>query len=499
MKFISSFNTWSNNTKSKSLFKLDETQMASALSKNEFISLSFPQIYESANDYKQEIMYALYEAYLMKIHRKEWFSKPLDSRPLLIESDSHTIIIHNNQAFAITNESYEILTSFDINENIFSDAWNSVSNFFTNAWDGMKSVGNTVGDWVNDLSDGAKQAAGFVKLSYLATKALQSDDWKEVTKTISNISYTLAGTYAKSMNLDQSKLAATISGCSGILNLWEGRTKFLESWGQVLTSKPSTEEAFAKSLLTITPDTFLGATKMCIGIKDLALASSPQIKFEAITNNEEFVSQKNNDTIKEAGKVLTKEENGLGLSKSIVALTPSPFAQASVEQYWKPLLFCEISHCLENVYPTQKKEILEGLKQAKTLLPKAKELPTMIENIIKTAEKTEYTGTAGVIKSAIQTMGQPMIQAVKNFTTNVLPDLIKTGEWMVEASDEYDKSTTLVNTNCKPTKDNLTLVTLPPIKTEQQDSKITQEEINIIQNKLPDIAKSSGVEIPKTS
>ena len=498
MKFISSFKNWSDDNKSKRLFKLDESNMASALSKSDFLALSFPTLYESEYDYKQEIVYALYEAYLMKIHRENWFSKPLSSRPLLIESDSHIIIIHNNEAFAITNESYEILTSYEINENIFSDAWSSVSNFFTNAWDGIKSVGNTVGDWVNDLSDGAKQAAGFIKLSYLATKALQSDDWKEVTKTISNISYTLAGTYSKSMNLDQSKLAATISGCSGILNLWEGRTKFLESWGQVLTSKPATEEAFAKSLMTITPDTFLGITKMCIGIKDLALASNPQIKFELITNNEEFTTEKTNETIKEAGKSLTKEENGLGLSKSIVGLTPNQFTQASIDQYWKPLLFCEISHCLENVYPSQKKEILDALKQAKTILPKAKELPTIIETMIKTAEKTEYTGTAGVIKSAIQTMGQPMIQAVKNFTTNVLPDLIKTGEWMVEASEEYDKSVGLVNSNCKPSKQTLTLATLPPIKVEQQDSKITQEEINVLQNKLPDIAKSSGVELPKS-
>jgi hypothetical protein len=498
MKYLSSFKNWQDDSKSKRLFKLDESNLTSSLTKNEFISLSFPTLYESAYDYKQEIMYALYEAYLMKIHRKTWFSNPIESKPILIESDSHVIIMHNNQAFAITNESFEILNSFELNENIFTDAWDSVSNFFTNAWDGVKSVGNTVGDWVKDLSDGAKQATGFIKLSYLATKALQSDDWKEVTKTISNISYTLASTYAKSMNLDQTKLAATISGCSGILNLSEGRNIFMNSWGEVLTNKPATEELFGNVLVKIAPETFLGTTKMCIGVKDLALSINPQIKFESITNNEEFISNNNVDKIKDAGAILAKEEKGIGLSKSIVGLTPNQYSQASIDSYWKPLLFCEISHCLENVYPTQKKEILDALKQAKTLLPKANELPKIVENIIQTAEKTQYTGTAGVIKSAIQSMGQPMIQAIKNFTTNVLPELVKTGEWMVEVVGEYDKATTLVNTNCKPSKQNLTLATLPPLKVEQQDSKITQEEINIIQNKLPDIAKSSGVELPKT-
>jgi hypothetical protein len=497
MKFISSFKDWSNSSKSQQLFKLDESNMASALTKDEFLSLSFPNLFESANDYRQEIMFALYEAYLMKLYRKEWFSKPLESRPLLIESDSHAIIIHNNQAFAITNESFEILSSFELNENIFSDAWDSVSNFFTNAWDGVKSVGNTVGDWIKDLSDSAKSATGFIKLSYLATKALQSDDWKEITKTVSNISYTLASTYSKSMNLDQTKLAATISGCSGILNLSEGRTTFLTTWGQILTNKPGTEDIFAKALVTISPDTFLGTTKMCIGIRDLALSINPQIKFENITNIDDFSDSKTNENIKESGMQLSKEEGGMGLSKSIIGLSPGQFAQTSVENYWKPLLACQISHCLENVYPAQKKEVIEGLKQAKTLIPKAKELPQIIENIINKAEKTEYTGTAGLIKSAVQSMGQPMIQAIKNFTTNVLPDLVKTSEWMVEVVADYDKATTLINTNCKPAKTNLILATLPIIKTEEANTKLTQDEINVIQGKLSDIAKSAGVEIPK--
>ena len=159
MNYISKFNEWVNS---------DNNYMPE-YSKDEFIESKFPFLNESKLEGNQkDILYAMYEAHCLFENKQHWFNIDIDgsNKPIILQSNTHSIICFNNEFFSITNESFHILFSENIYENIFSDAWNSVSNFFSDAWGGIKSVGDKIGDWAKELSDGAKAATGFIKLSY---------------------------------------------------------------------------------------------------------------------------------------------------------------------------------------------------------------------------------------------------------------------------------------------------------------------------------------------
>lgn len=497
MAIISNYNEWAN-TVSKGYKHefinsfLTESKLTVSLSKEQFISQVSNTLFESEDDLQKDIHYALFEAYVFYSSNSEWFTS--NNKPTIVRTSKNTVFFSNNKCFSITNESFDILQNIDLNENIFSDAWSSVSNFFSNAWDGIKQVGDQVGSWVKEVSDSAKAVAGFAKIGYMAVSVLQSNDWKSIASTLVNISQTLASTYATSLNLDQTKLAATASISSGLINLYDGREMFLKGWEQLMNSKPTDNATFGKGLIESTPDTFLGISKMCMGIKDISISIKPDLKFENITNVEEFSSDDTSSKLKDFSNSLTKEGEGEGLAKSVLAIKGTGnFDANTLKDSWKSLAICEIAFGVENVYPTNKKEILDGLSKAKEYVPKAKDFPTIIQNWISTAEKTEFTGGEAIIKDVIQTMGKPMIEAAKNFTTAVLPDLLNTAEWMGEVSVDYDKANKEIVQNCKPTKVSFTVVALPEVKPSKEDTKISNDDLAVLNKNLPSLAKEFNI------
>ena len=477
---------------------LNESKLSVSLTRDEFINNVSHSLFESSDEYTKDVHYAIFEGYALYSSKQEWFSseQKLNQRPLIVRTHSDTVIFYNNDCFSITNESFDILQSMDLNEDIFSDAWGSVSNFFSNAWDGIKQVGEKVGDWVKDVSDSAKAVAGFAKIGYMAISVLQSNDWKSIASTIINITQTLASTYATSFNLDQKKLAATAAISSGLINLYDGREAFLKGWNVVSQAKPTDSVSFGKSLVTGTPESFVGITKMCMGIKDLAISIKPDIKFEEITNVEEFSSSDSVDKLKDVSNSLTKESEGEGLAKSVLNIQGSgTFDAGKLNDSWKPLAICEIAFGVENVYPANKAGIMDGLNKAKEYIPKAKEFPTIIQGWISTAEKTQFTGGAAVIKDVIQTLGKPMIEAAKNFTSTVLPELINTAEWMGEVSKDYEKANQEITTNCKPSKASLTIATLPAVQAKEGETKLSDTDLATLNKNLPSLASQFNVKI----
>lgn len=481
---------------------LNESGLSVSLTRDEFINSLSKSLFESNDEFSKDVHYAIFESYALYNSKPEWFSAKSNNnqKPLIIRTENSSVIFYNNECFSISNESFDILSSMELNEDIFSDAWGSVSNFFSNAWDGIKQVGEKVGDWVKEVSDSAKAVAGFAKIGYMAISVLQSNDWKSIASTIINISQTLASTYATSFNLDQKKLAATAAVSSGLINLYEGREAFLKGWGEVSNAKPTDSVSFGKSLVTACPESFTGISKMCFGIKDLALSVKPDIKFEEITNVEEFSSSDNISKLTESSTFLTKENEGEGLAKSILNTQGSGnFDLGKLNDYWKPLAICEIAFGVENVYPANKAGIMDGLNKAKEYIPKAKDFPTIIQGWISTAEKTQFTGGAAVIKDVIQTMGKPMVEAAKNFTSTVLPELINTAEWMGEVSKDYEKANKEIVANCKPSKTNLAVVTLPAVEPKEGDTKLSDTDLATLNKNLPLLANQFNVKVESTN
>lgn len=486
MNYINTFNEW--NTASN---------VIAPLTKSEFLHATFPYINEDTlHEEQKNILFALYEADSLFQAKQHWFSVELheSNRPMILNSETHSIICFNKEFFAITNESFDVLFSEYLNENIFSDAWDSVSNFFSNAWGGIKSVGEKIGDWTKELSDGAKATAGFVKLSYMATTALRSNDWKEIANTIFNITQVLASTYAKQFNLSESNLAQVSATCAGIINLWDGRNLFLEAWKPVGSAKPTNSEELVKFLKNSTPNAFIGVTKMLVGVKDLGKAANKGLKYEGLTNLELFIEEEFTKKIQSASEGLLKEGDGMGLSNSIFELSnEASLGTDANEKLWKSFVLCQITHGLENVYSTIKPETLDALKKANEYIPKAKEFPNLVQNWINTAEKTKLEGGLGMIQDAIKTMGQPMIEASKNFTQTILPELMKTAEWMGQLSPLYDKGNQIVSKNCNPSKVALAIPILPAIKESGEDVKLAKNDIDILNKNLKSIAQSSGI------
>lgn len=481
---------------------LNESKISVSLTRDEFINNISQSLFESSDEYTKDIHYAIFEGYALYSSKQDWFNSENEiiQKPLIVRTHSDTVIFYNNDCFSMKNESFDILQTIDLNEDIFSDAWGSVSNFFSNAWDGIKQVGEKVGDWVKDVSDSAKAVAGFAKIGYMAISVLQSNDWKSIASTIINITQTLASTYATSFNLDPKKLAATAAISSGLINLYDGREAFLKGWDVVAQAKPTDAASFGKSLVTGTPESFVGITKMCMGIKDLGLSIKPDIKFEEITNVEEFSSSDNVDKLKDISNSLTKENEGEGLAKSILNIQGvGTFDAGKLNDSWKPLAICEIAFGVENVYPANKAGIIDGLNKAKEYIPKAKEFPTIIQGWISTAEKTQFTGGAAVIKDVIQTMGKPMIEAAKNFTSTVLPELMNTAEWMGEVSKDYEKADKEIVANCKPAKTSLAIATLPAVETKEGDTKLSDTDIAALNKNLPLLANQFGVKVESSS
>lgn len=500
MAYIQNFTNWLSITENSDketfvdLF-LNENKSSTSLTKIDFLERMSGIINEYDDSYMQDVQYAVFESYLLYSTKSHWFNNVSENnRPIIVKTNSHTTLFFNNECFSISNESFDILKNTDLNEDIFSDAWGSVSNFFSDAWEGIKQAGEKVGDWVKEISDSAKAVAGFASIGYMAMSVLQSSDWKSIASTIINISQTLASTYATTFNLDQNKLASTAAIASGLINLYDGRDIFLKGWEKTSGSKPVDTTAFGKSLVESTPDTFLGISKMCMGIKDLSISLKPDLKFENIVNNEEFSSDDTMNKIKEASSSLTKEGEGEGLAKSILNIQNNGnFDSNLIKDSWKSLAICEIAFGLENVYTSNKAEVLDGLSKAKEYIPKAKEFPTIIQNWISTAEKTEFTGGAAIIKDVIQTMGKPMIEAAKNFTSTVLPELINTAEWMGEVSKDYAKANTEIQSNCKPEKSALVIATLPEVKPSKVDVNLKDDDIKALNKNLPSLASQFNV------
>jgi hypothetical protein len=493
MKHILPLNLW----ETKGIYQNDLSFNFPDYNKENFIKNTIPSLNE--NDLKEnqiDTLYALYEANSLYNKKYDWFNKVSnDNRPILLESKTHTIIVFDGDFFAITNESFDILNSEKLYEDIFSDAWGSVSNFFSNAWDSVKSVGDKVGDWVKELSDGAKAVTGFVKLSYMATTAMRSNDWKVIANTIFNITQVLASTYSKNFNLSEPILAQVNSTCSGILNLWEGRTLFLEQWKTIPNAENIKEDELSKSLDKATPDSFLGVTKMLLGVRDLGKASNPSIKFENLTDLEKITEDSFSDEIKKSSEGLIKEGDGLGLAKSVLELSGNnTFGNDKSENMWKSYVLCQIAFGLENVYSEIKKDAIDSLSKANEYIPKAKEFPDMIQKWIETAEKTKMEGGMGIVQDAIKTMGQPMIEAAKNFTQATLPELMKTAEWMGQISTNYEKGTASVEKNCKPVKSIVKIPVLPAINSKEQEMNLASNDITTINKNLSKIAQDSGLD-----
>ena len=272
------------NESSSNLNRLDEHGFTASFSRDEFINEAFPGINESANEYTKDKIYALYETQLFYTHREDWFNQPSKNNqtPLILESETHYIIIHNDKSFALTKESYDILMYNDINEGFFGDLWDgikdvgsAVGGFFSDAFDAVKS---RLGKWADTISDAAKSVVGFMGTCLKAIAAFAGSDWLSMVQTLSSLFRGVFGTVGSFLFPGTAGVVTSVvGGATGLLGLYAGYDRISKPYGEIegAATKAKDAKELGTSLSKIGPELISGTSNMMVGAKDIISALSP--------------------------------------------------------------------------------------------------------------------------------------------------------------------------------------------------------------------------------
>lgn len=415
------------------LNRLDEHSFTSAVSRDEFINEAFPILNESGDEYSKNKIFALYETQLFYTYREEWFKTPNNKNivPIIIESATHAVIFYNDQTFAISKQSYDILKNEKLNEGwfgldkVFSDAGEIVSS-------AVSSVVSTAGDWAKKLGDAAGSVIAFIESCYEAVKSFTGDDWLKMIQTLSTLFRGIWGTIGTIFAPGTGDLVNKIvGGATGLVGVYTGYTRIKDPISDLKGAISSAKSALdvGKGLAEHGPILLGGASALIVGAKDIIGTIKPSSGvLSGITDLTSLFDSPDGD-LKAQGESLFNPKNAKGLGATLLKMSginsKSTFKPESLLKNLQPqLISLGGSISLEYLVPKDIKETVLGsatsiLKGVDT----AFSIPTKAQEFIDDLKNSQKDGTMKLLTDAVVGIGGPVVSGLKNFTTSIKPSV----------------------------------------------------------------------------
>jgi hypothetical protein len=417
------------NESSSNLNRLDEHGFTASFSRDEFINEAFPGINESANEYTKDKIYALYETQLFYTHREDWFNQPSKNNqtPLILESETHYIIIHNDKSFALTKESYDILMYNDINEGFFGDLWDGIKDvgsaiggFFSDAFDAVKS---RLGKWADTISDAAKSVVGFMGTCLKAISAFAGSDWLSMVQTLSSLFRGVFGTVGSFLFPGTAGVVTSVvGGATGLLGLYAGYDRISKPYGEIegAATKAKDAKELGTSLSKIGPELISGTSNMMVGAKDIisALSPSDSSPLGGISDIAALFSSDTKESLQKQGESLFGDDNAEAIGKTLFAMAKVNEAEGVdlAKSLKTNMLTMGGIISLEYVIPGIKDTVIDGAKSVSEGVQSALDIPNKIDKFLGGAndKSKEEGGSSSILGSALGFIRKPIVNGLKS-------------------------------------------------------------------------------------
>ena len=478
------------------LNRLDEHSFTSAISRDEFINEAFPDLNESEDEYTKNKMYALYETQLFYTHRENWFKGPKNKNivPIIIESTTHAVIFHNDQTFAISKESYNILMNENLNEDwdIFGIG-KAISDTGEMVASAVSSVVDTAGDWAKSLGDAAGSVLAFIKTCYEAVKSFAGDDWLTMIQTLSTLFRGIWGTIGTVFTPGTGDIVNKIvGGATGLVSVYTGYTRIKDPISNLKTAISSAKSALdvGTGLAEHGPLLLSGANAIVVGAKDVigVLKSSPSI-LSGITDLTSLFTGKDG-ALKAEGESFFNIKNAKGLGGTLLNMSnitsKGGFKPDVILKNLQPqLISLGGSIALEYLVPKDIKEtVLGSAKTIITAVDTAFSIPTKAQEFIDGLKKTEE-GTMKYLTDAVVGIGEPVVKGLKNFTNAIKPTVDS-------VTSPISKFTTGHQKTLQALKSNNLNVGLSVLNIEETEAVEPQKPITISKKEIKILKKNKS-------
>ena len=462
-KTINISESWNilNESSSLNLNRLDEHGFTASISRDEFINEAFPGINESANEYTKDKIYALYETQLFYTHREDWFNQPSKNNqtPLILESETHYIIIHNDKSFALTKESYDILMYNDINEGFFGDLWDgikdvgsAVGGFFSDAFDAVKS---RLGKWADTISDAAKSVVGFMGTCLKAIAAFAGSDWLSMVQTLSSLFRGVFGTVGSFLFPGTAGVVTSVvGGATGLLGLYAGYDRISKPYGEIegAATKAKDAKELGTSLSKIGPELISGTSNMMVGAKDIisALSPSDSSPLGGISDIAALFSSDTKESLQKQGESLFGDDNAEAIGKTLFAMAKVNEAEGVdlAKSLKTNMLTMGGIISLEYVIPGIKDTVIDGAKSVSEGVQSALDIPNKIDKFLGGAKdkSKEEGGSSSILGSALGFIRKPIVNGLTSMcdavkgpvesATTVIGDVPKKFDTVLKSIDK---------------------------------------------------------------
>ena len=450
-----------NESSSLNLNRLDEHSFTAAFSRDEFINEAFPGINESANEYTKDKIYALYETQLFYTHREDWFNQPSKNNqtPLILESETHYIIIHNDKSFALTKESYDILMYNDINEGFFGDLWDgikdvgsAVGGFFSDAFDAVKS---RLGKWADTISDAAKSVVGFMGTCLKAIAAFAGSDWLSMVQTLSSLFRGVFGTVGSFLFPGTAGVVTSVvGGATGLLGLYAGYDRISKPYGEIegAATKAKDAKELGTSLSKIGPELISGTSNMMVGAKDIisALSPSDSSPLGGISDIAALFSSDTKESLQKQGESLFGDDNAEAIGKTLFAMAKVNEAEGVdlAKSLKTNMLTMGGIISLEYVIPGIKDTVIDNAKSVSEGVQSALDIPNKIDKFLGGAKdkSKEEGGSSSILGSALGFIRKPIVNGLTSMcdavkgpvesATTVIGDVPKKFDTVLKSIDK---------------------------------------------------------------
>ena len=462
-KTINISESWNilNESSSLNLNRLDEHGFTASISRDEFINEAFPGINESANEYTKDKIYALYETQLFYTHREDWFNQPSKNNqtPLILESETHYIIIHNDKSFALTKESYDILMYNDINEGFFGDLWDgikdvgsAVGGFFSDAFDAVKS---RLGKWADTISDAAKSVVGFMGTCLKAIAAFAGSDWLSMVQTLSSLFRGVFGTVGSFLFPGTAGVVTSVvGGATGLLGLYAGYDRISKPYGEIegAATKAKDAKELGTSLSKIGPELISGTSNMMVGAKDIisALSPSDSSPLGGISDIAALFSSDTKESLQKQGESLFGDDNAEAIGKTLFAMAKVNEAEGVdlAKSLKTNMLTMGGIISLEYVIPGIKDTVIDNAKSVSEGVQSALDIPNKIDKFLGGAKdkSKEEGGSSSILGSALGFIRKPIVNGLTSMcdavkgpvesATTVIGDVPKKFDTVLKSIDK---------------------------------------------------------------
>lgn len=449
------------NESSSNLNRLDEHGFTASISRDEFINEAFPGINESTDEYTKDKIYALYETQLFYTHREDWFNQPSKNNqtPLILESETHYIIIHNDKSFALTKESYDILMYNDINEGFLGDLWDGIKDvgsaiggFFADAFDAVK---DRLGKWADTISDAAKSVVGFMGTCVKAVAAFMGSDWLSMVQTLSSLFRGVFGTVGSFLFPGTAGVVTSVvGGATGLLGLYAGYDRISKPYGEIegAATKAKDAKELGTSLSKIGPELISGTSSMMVGAKDIVSALSPSDSspLGGISDVAALFSSGTKESLQKQGESLFSDDNTEAIGKTLFAMAKVNEAEGVdlAKSLKTNMLTMGGIVSLEYVIPGIKDIVIDGAKSVSEGVQTALDIPNKVNEFLGGAKdkSKEEGGSSSILGSALGFIRKPIVggltsmcDAVKGpveSATTVIGDVPKKFDTVLKSIDK---------------------------------------------------------------